>query len=721
MRVLARQASFLDRLKVAWSLIVHKGGGDVPMTVAFNDILRYMRTGALREPYVAHAWVYACIRTIAQNISQVPWRIVSGDEERPRPVNEANPLSVLFTQPNPNASRYQFWEAILTYLETRGSCMIYMPGRPNIAAIPTSMIPEDPNIWEIDIDHNTGWPLGWIRTVRGQRTFVPLHQVLFFRYFHPTNPWKGLAPLDAARMGVDQDYWAAQYNTAFFENGAMPGGLLIFPDTLTDESYDRMKLQWEERHQGSQNAFKVAILEGGAEYKQTILTHHDMEFLEQKKWNRQEICSCFGVPPEIIGFGKDTYQNVHQSRRLFWSDTLLTKMRYVEDFFYAAFFKYLGTGDLWGHFDTVNVEALQEDYKEKVNTGYKLWQMGVPLNAINKRLVLGLPNVPWGDAAWLPINLQPVDDTPDPDDYTDDGGNGNGNSEEEDDDKKSLGNGNGHDKKVLPLVRHMLEAPSAQQRSLTSEYFVKVLTPLERQMQQKVKRFLFRQRKDVLTKFFQLAGAHALGLNKQFDEADLEELFLLFNNENTRLRAMAKPLHALGLDTGAVMLYEELGIEPALQLLSDPVANFIRSRGVLVEGINDTIRSGLRGTLLEGMTAGESVEQLAQRIRDTYNFAQSRSLAIARTEMSSAVNAGRYFVMQTENVEGSRWMTAADEKVRPSHRSCDGVVRLLGDRFPNGLHYPGDPQGGAAEVVNCRCYTIPIIKVDTTGDEPVPA
>jgi SPP1 gp7 family putative phage head morphogenesis protein len=320
--------------------------------------------------------------------------------------------------------------------------------------------------------------------------------------------------------------------------------------------------------------------------------------------------------------------------------------------------------------------------------------------------------------AWIPFNLQPIADVPDEEE---DSTGANGGATTTDDDT-ATGDGADDGKHVVGVrASRMLAAPPTQQKSVPWDNYVRTLTPLERQAQNKVKRYLFRQRKEVLTKFYDLAGEHAKSLRKQFDEADLESLFTLFTAENSRLRTVMKPLHALGLDTGALMLYAELNLEPILSVLSDLVGEFITARAALVQGVNETIKNQLRKTLLQGMTTGDSVEALAQRIRDTYNFTQARSLGISRTEMSSAVNAGRYFAMQAENVEGGQWVTAHDERVRLTHKTCDGVVRLLGDRFPNGLRYPGDPQGAAAEVIHCRCFVLAVPKVDTTGDEPVAA
>lgn len=50
-----------------------------------------------------------------------------------------------------------------------------------------------------------------------------------------------------------------------------------------------------------------------------------------------------------------------------------------------------------------------------------------------------------------------------------------------------------------------------------------------------------------------------------------------------------------------------------------------------------------------------------------------------------------------------QWNSTLDGKTRPSHQRVDKEWRELDEPFSNGLMYPGDPSGRAAEVVNCRC------------------
>lgn len=77
--------------------------------------------------------------------------------------------------------------------------------------------------------------------------------------------------------------------------------------------------------------------------------------------------------------------------------------------------------------------------------------------------------------------------------------------------------------------------------------------------------------------------------------------------------------------------------------------------------------------------------------------------------MGIAVQSGAVALDQIAYV----WRTARDKRVRDSHRSMDRQQRPATSYFVTGagnrLRYPGDPDGPASEVINCRCWREPKI------------
>ena len=49
------------------------------------------------------------------------------------------------------------------------------------------------------------------------------------------------------------------------------------------------------------------------------------------------------------------------------------------------------------------------------------------------------------------------------------------------------------------------------------------------------------------------------------------------------------------------------------------------------------------------------------------------------------------------------WVAVQDGETRDSHAITDGEEKPINMAFSNGLMFPGDPNGSAEEVINCRC------------------
>lgn len=118
-------------------------------------------------------------------------------------------------------------------------------------------------------------------------------------------------------------------------------------------------------------------------------------------------------------------------------------------------------------------------------------------------------------------------------------------------------------------------------------------------------------------------------------------------------------------------------------------------------------RNKIRRALTQSVASGEGIQKSAKRIKDATNYGLNRSVKIARTEttriMGEARNSG-FEHAKTRGIEvKKKWLATKDGRTRDSHGSIDGEIVNLNNTFSNGLMYPGDPAGDAAEVINCRC------------------
>ncbi|MDE6034567.1 MAG: phage head morphogenesis protein [Ruminococcus sp.] len=120
----------------------------------------------------------------------------------------------------------------------------------------------------------------------------------------------------------------------------------------------------------------------------------------------------------------------------------------------------------------------------------------------------------------------------------------------------------------------------------------------------------------------------------------------------------------------------------------------------------------INSTIALGIVNGESIDEIARRvgkISDTNRISATRT---ATTMITTAQNAGRMYgyrrCQRMDMAIKHRWLSASDKHTRTSHKAINGQIVAIGEKFSNGLEYPGDPGGAPEEVYNCRCCTVPV-------------
>lgn len=120
-----------------------------------------------------------------------------------------------------------------------------------------------------------------------------------------------------------------------------------------------------------------------------------------------------------------------------------------------------------------------------------------------------------------------------------------------------------------------------------------------------------------------------------------------------------------------------------------------------------TLKKKIIAQVSRGIATGMSYQQMAQQLEAYTKIGYNNAARITRTEGHRIqVQAGMDACYKAKDKGADvvkQWDATLDGKTRKSHRKVDGEIRELDEKFSNGLRYPGDPAGGAAEVVHCRC------------------
>tara|TARA_R100000655_G_scaffold108946_3_gene162111 strand:- start:3536 stop:4309 length:774 start_codon:yes stop_codon:yes gene_type:complete len=139
-----------------------------------------------------------------------------------------------------------------------------------------------------------------------------------------------------------------------------------------------------------------------------------------------------------------------------------------------------------------------------------------------------------------------------------------------------------------------------------------------------------------------------------------------------------------------------------------------------VADISQTTRKQLRQAIKKGIADGLSIPQIAKLIRQNRSFAPYRATMIARTETHSAMNYANHEISGKLGLNRpvKEWNSALDDRTRAWHRGMNGTTVSRDDMFKvmtpiagggfveKRMNYTGDMNGGALNVINCRCFTL---------------
>ncbi len=133
-------------------------------------------------------------------------------------------------------------------------------------------------------------------------------------------------------------------------------------------------------------------------------------------------------------------------------------------------------------------------------------------------------------------------------------------------------------------------------------------------------------------------------------------------------------------------------------------------------GKNKQIRSMLQSEFAQGALLGESQDKLVKRIMKVTGQLEYQARRVAQTERTRVQSQARYEAGQEAQSLGVRvanqWSTKMHNS-REAHIKRDGLWAMQGEAFlDSDMRYPGDPAGGAAEVINCHCVLVPDVLWD---------
>jgi HK97 family phage portal protein len=355
------------------------------------------------------AAIWACVRVRSEDVAKLPLimyqRLGDGSKQRA----ESHPLYTLVKEkPNERMTSFEFRQLMQTDLDLRGNALALKEfnGRGRVVGL---------------------WPVCWNRV---EVLSTPDYKELFYRV-HDRNGqvidtfpaagvlhlrglsldgMVGLSPISYHRETIGLATAAQKYGSAFFGNSAQPRGALKVPAKLDAAAADLVRESWERKYRGTENAHKIAILDGGLDYAQIGMDNTDAQYIETRNLQNSEIWRIFRMPPHKVGdLSKATFGNIEQQSLEYVTDCLMSELVRWEQTLKRDL---LLDSEQGSYFFEFNVDALlRGDFMSRMN-GYAIARNWGIFSANDCRDKENMNRIPEGDIYLQPLNMVEAGEPP---------------------------------------------------------------------------------------------------------------------------------------------------------------------------------------------------------------------------------------------------------------------------------------------------------------------
>lgn len=561
--------------------------------------------------------------------------------------------------------------------------------------------------------------VGWRYTDAAGRMHALLpEQVIHAKRWNPYSEWRGLSEYESARIAVDTDCAAGRFARSVMVSNGDTGPYIIAKNGVSDAQREQIvSLLRAKRAALKRGEFVPMFLTGDISVEDPKVRSVDAAFIATRVEDRHEIYAAFGVPMSMadvkaaysIGSASDFYQ-------LILNTCIPAGSRLCEMLDVVA--RFVDGRPLQACLNWDEHPVMQEVRKERLASVDVLWSKGMPMRDISEYLDLGLPEFEGWETGYLPFSVAPAgmavqaetDASYSEPDLPSDGTDGQ-NAEE--DHAKTLRTQRGMSRQDACFTGKA----TAEEVRRWREYMAKRKATVAAYTS-KVQREIFRARAEVLGK---LGSSRAKMIAEMPGQRAVAADFLFDLVKFTKgLQVSVRGVALDALDTAGKQLMAEIGKDDPWKYPPVKALEFLKERENKIAGAAEGVHQRIESTLSEGLEAGDSLSDLADRVRTEFNgIAKERAVTIAMTETSAAYGVSRQQAMADAGIGKKEWLTSGNSNVRDAHRLMNGAVVGIDEKFTvinpktgesDQVSHPGDPDGAPWNVINCHCVAVPVIE-----------
>lgn len=713
---------FLGRLRAAVGLVLK--GNPFP----FNRVnLEAAGTPGekFNRPFAQSTWVQRAIKHISGPISAVPL-VFSTDSRGGEQVYTDPKLAAWWKRPAKGLTFPQFVSATVGWRKLAGEAfwllgddaLVPFPEVRDVSRMSPLIVARPDRMRHVV---KGGELIGWEYTDgTGARHALLPEQVIQLKQWNPYDDWRGLSDFESAKIAAETSYLSGAFARNLMRGNGDRGPYIVAKNGVVEDGQREQIIAdlRAKRAAASRGEFRPVFLTGDITVEDPSIQGLDTAVLNQRIADAEEVFVAFGVPPSMtkavasysIGSASDRFRLIEE--------TCQPEGEEIASAIETVLARQTGQ-TLYAWFSWDDHSVMQQVRRERIDAAVKLWGLGVPLQIVNDNLRLGLREVPGWEIGYLPFSVAPVSSLP----------------PEQDPSLAEPAAAVGDEERGEDAVGAMLRLLRARKPRCTQAAAApacacgltepttaaqKARDPREtarwrelmakrrasvKAYESRFNRELMRARAETLARLDRYTLARAL-------QQKAAAIDLVFDREAWKrgLLAALRKVSEAALHTAGKQLFEEIGKDDPFALPPEKVLEFVRGRENRLGDVADAVFERVKETLEEGLLAGDTTEQLAERVRAEFNgISRERSLTIAQTETSAAYGYSRAAAMKQAGVQYKQWLTSGNDNVRPAHLEANGQTVPVDEPFfvdGEELMYPGDPSGSPGNVINCHCVAI---------------
>jgi HK97 family phage portal protein len=284
------------------------------------------------ELYRRQTWLATVVDKLAVSGARLPINTWDNSPATGKVLDTESSYAKFWRRPCPLMPNFAFKRWTFATYELYGEAFWYKLR--DSAGNVVGVVPMHPSRTAIERDKDSG-ALVYVFTLGVASAGLlraPAEDVVPFLNYNPDNLVRGLSRAEALRSTLENEDASRRATQSFWRKGARPAVMISAPNGLTDRAYNRLKDTVSKHHGGVDNTGGTLVLEEGAKPVEVQMSAADLQYIDGRKLNREEVCGRYDVPPPVVHIlDKATFSNITEQMRSMYRDTMTPRLDDFQD------------------------------------------------------------------------------------------------------------------------------------------------------------------------------------------------------------------------------------------------------------------------------------------------------------------------------------------------------------------------------------------------------